>query len=203
MKIFLVRKIIIGIFLVCSINFSKQNNIGKEHVSVSINELMLNDFFLAIGDVRGNGKKKVLGKNVKYDWKVKNPRIEILPNVVNFSADVDIKSGNIKTSSKAKGRLNVRYNSKKNVIEINTSQIKADLSIKLFGSKVKLATIDLSKYYKPSFEFSGPDFNQKIINIEKPNDENKQLQIGTKNHYLKIIRGKIIVTSDVVFTVLE
>ena len=94
-------------------------------------------------------------------------------------------------------------NSKKNVIEINTSQIKADLSIKLFGSKVKLATIDLSKYYKPSFEFSGPDFNQKIINIEKPNDENKQLQIGTKNHYLKIIRGKIIVTSDVVFTVLE
>ena len=203
MKIFLVRKIIIGIFLVCSINFSKQNNIGKEHVSVSINELMLNDFFLAIGDVRGNGKKKVLGKNVKYDWKVKNPRIEILPNVVNFSADVDIKSGNIKTSSKAKGRLNVRYNSKKNVIEINTSQIKADLSIKLFGSKVKLATIDLSKYYKPSFEFSGPDFNQKIINIEKPNDENKKLQIGTKNHYLKIIRGKIIVTSDVVFTVLE
>ena len=203
MKIFLFRKIIIGISIVFSISLSKQSNNAKEHVSVSINELMLNDFFLAIGDVQGSGKKKVLGKNVKYDWKVKNPRIEILPNVANFSADVDIRSGNIKTSSKAKGRLNVRYNSKKNVIEINTSQIKADLSIKLFGSKVKLATIDLSKYYKPSFEFSGPDFNQKIISIEKPNGEKKQLQIGTKNHHLKIKRGKIIVTSDVVFTVLK
>ena len=66
--------------------------------------------------------------------------------------------------------------------------------------KVKLATLDLSKYYNPTFEFPGPALSQKTIEIDKPDGTKKILNIGTENQNLVVEQGKITVYSDVVFT---
>ena len=72
--------------------------------------------------------------------------------------------------------------------------------MKLLGQKVKLATLDLSKYYNPTFEFAGPELSQKTIEIDKPDGTKKILNIGTENQNLVVEQGKITVYADVIFT---
>ena len=192
--------IVVLTFLVISLCFSQDTNPAGHSISVSIDQSMLNNFFNAIGEVKGKGSTKVLGKKVKYNWKVKNPRITIEPGAAIFKADVQIKSGKIKSTPKATSKLDISYVKEKNLIKIKTKKIKVDLKLKLFGKKVKLATIDLSKYYNPTFEFPGPTLNQKSIEIDKPDGSKKTLNIGMENQNLVVENGKITVYSDVKFS---
>ena len=192
--------IVVLTFLVISLCFSQDTNPARQSISVSIDQSMLNNFFNAIGEVKGKGSTKVLGKKVKYNWKVKNPRITIEPGAAIFKADVQIKSGKIKSTPKATSKLDISYVKEKNLIKIKTKKIKVDLKLNLFGKKVKLATIDLSKYYNPTFEFPGPTLNQKSIEIDKPDGSKKTLNIGMENQNLVVENGKITVYSDVKFS---
>ena len=192
--------IVVLTFLTLSLCFSQDKNPAGQSISVSIDQSMLNNFFNAIGEVKGKGSTKVLGKKVKYNWKVKNPRITIEPGAAIFKADVQIKSGKIKSTPKATSKLDISYVKEKNLIKIKTKKIKVDLKLNLFGKKVKLATIDLSKYYNPTFEFPGPTLNQKSIEIDKPDGSKKTLNIGMKNQNLVVENGKITVYSDVKFS---
>ena len=192
--------IVVLTFLVISLCFSQDTNPAGHSISVSIDQSMLNNFFNAIGEVKGKGSTKVLGKKVKYNWKVKNPRITIEPGAAIFKADVQIKSGKIKSTPKATSKLDISYVKEKNLIKIKTKKIKVDLKLNLFGKKVKLATIDLSKYYNPTFEFPGPTLNQKSIEIDKPDGSKKTLNIGMENQNLVVENGKITVYSDVKFS---
>ena len=192
--------IVVLTFLTISLCFSQNTNPAGQSISVSIDQSMLNNFFNAIGEVKGKGSTKVLGKKVKYNWKVKNPRITIEPGAAIFKADVQIKSGKIKSTPKATSKLDVSYVKEKNLIKIKTKKIKVDLKLNLFGKKVKLATIDLSKYYNPTFEFPGPTLNQKSIEIDKPDGSKKTLNIGMENQNLVVENGKITVYSDVKFS---
>ena len=79
-------------------------------------------------------------------------------------------------------------------------KLKVDLTKKLLGQKVILATLDLSKYYNPTLEFAGPALSQKTIEIDKPDGIKKILNIGTENQNLVVEQGKITVYSDVVYT---
>ena len=193
-------KIVVLTFLTISLCFSQNTNPAGKSISVSIDQSMLNNFFNAIGEVKGKGSTKVLGKKVKYNWKVKNPRITIEPGAAIFKADVQIKSGKIKSTPKATSKLDISYVKEKNLIKIKTKKIKVDLKLNLFGKKVKLATIDLSKYYNPTFEFPGPTLNQKSIEIDKPDGSKKTLNIGMENQNLVVENGKITVYSDVKFS---
>lgn len=192
--------IVVLTFLTISLCFSQNTNPAGQSISVSIDQSMLNNFFNAIGEVKGKGSTKVLGKKVKYNWKVKNPRITIEPGAAIFKADVQIKSGKIKSTPKATSKLDISYVKEKNLIKIKTKKIKVDLKLNLFGKKVKLATIDLSKYYNPTFEFPGPTLNQKSIEIDKPDGSKKTLNIGMENQNLVVENGKITVYSDVKFS---
>ena len=192
--------IVVLTFLTISLCFSQNTNPATQSISVSIDQSMLNNFFNAIGEVKGKGSTKVLGKKVKYNWKVKNPRITIEPGAAIFKADVQIKSGKIKSTPKATSKLDISYVKEKNLIKIKTKKFKVDLKINLFGKKVKLATIDLSKYYNPTFEFPGPTLNQKSIEIDKPDGSKKTLNIGIENQNLVVENGKITVYSDVKFS---
>ena len=192
--------IVVLTFLTISLCFSQDTNPATQNISVSIDQSMLNSFFNAIGEVKGKGSTKVIGKKVKYNWKVKNPRITIEPGAAIFKADVQIKSGKIKSTPIATSKLDISYVKEKNLIKIKTKKIKVDLKLNLFGKKVKLATIDLSKYYNPTFEFPGPTLNQKSIEIDKPDGSKKTLNIGMENQNLVVENGKITVYSDVKFS---
>ena len=188
------------LLLMVSSLFSQDAKKDGQHVSVSINESMLNNFFQSIGDVSGEGSTKVLGMEVKYSWKVIEPKVVIEPGSATFNANVQIQSGKIKSTPKATGKLDISYVKEENLIKIKTNKIKVDLMLKIFGKTVKLATVDLSRYYKPTFEFPGPTLNQKNIEIEMPDGTKKVLNINTDNHNLVLEQGKITVYSDIIFS---
>ena len=193
------RKLLLSFltFFTIAVCFSQEEKPAGQNISVSIDESMLNNFFQAVGTVKGKGKK---GKT-KYTWKVKKPKITIEPGSVTFNAKVQIKSGKFKSTPKATGKLDVTYVKEENLIKIKTKKIKVDLYLKLgVLGKVKLATLDLSKYYNPTFEFPGPALSQKTIEIDKPDGTKKILNIGTENQNLEVEQGKITVYSDVIFT---
>ena len=192
-------KKLIFVLIVGSI-FAQDVKKDGQHVSVSINESMLNNFFQSIGDVSGQGSTKVLGKEVKYNWKVIDPKVVIEPGSATFTANVQIKSGKIQSTPKATSKLDISYVKEENLIKIKTNKIKVDLMITLFGKKVKLATLDLSRFYKPAFEFPGPTLNQKNIEIEMPDGTKKVLNINTDNHNLVLEQGIITVYSDIIFS---
>ena len=121
--------IVVLTFLTISLCFSQNINPAGQSISVSIDQSMLNNFFNAIGEVKGKGSTKVLGKKVKYNWKVKNPRITIEPGAAIFKADVQIKSGKIKSTPKATSKLDISYVKEKNLIKIKTKKIKVDLKL--------------------------------------------------------------------------
>ena len=190
---------IILVYSFTNMFFSQESTINDHHVSLTINETMLNNFLLSIGQVKGKGSKKVLGKKINYNWEVTEPKIRIEPGKALFSANILIRSGKVKSTSKSESELDVNYSYEENIIKISFNEIKTDLGLKLFGKKIKLVTIDLSKYYKPSFEFSGPEINQKSIVINKPDGAEITLDIGIHNQNLVLEKEKIMMYSNVSF----
>ena len=189
---------LIGVILMLALNVS-ENPFAQsvnQHVSVSIHEDLINSYFGSIGEISGKGSKKVLGNKVKYTWKVKNPNIKIESGIASFNAKVDIKAGKIKATKKAKGELDISYLKEKNVIKLKTKEIKVKLTFKMLGQKVSIGTIDLSKYYKPSFEFAGPQPIQNQLEIEMPDKTKKIINVESVNEKLVLEENKITVYSD-------
>ena len=178
---------------------AKDHKIHEHHVSVSISEQMLNNFLVSIGEVSGRGSKDILGKELRYSWKVSEPKISINTEKVIFSANLNIKSGKISSTSKTESELSVEYSVDENLIKIYSKEISTDLKINLFGKHIKLATIDLSNSYRPSFEFSGPEINQKSFVIDKPDGSKVSLNLDIQNQALLLNEGKITVFSNVIF----
>ena len=146
--------IVVLTFLTISLCFSQNTNPAGQSISVSIDQSMLNNFFNAIGEVKGKGSTKVLGKKVKYNWKVKNPRITIEPGAAIFKADVQIKSGKIKSTPKATSKLDISYVKEKNLIKIKTKKIKVDL-YKIDQNRKKITSVTLNDDLM--LDFFGPD----------------------------------------------
>ena len=63
-------KNVFAIILILALNVS-ENSFSQsvnQHVSVSIHEDLINNYFVSIGEISGKGSKKVLGGKVKYTW---------------------------------------------------------------------------------------------------------------------------------------
>ena len=189
---------LIGVILMLALNVS-ENPFAQsvnQHVSVSIHEYLINNYFVSIGEISGKGSKKVLGGKVKYTWKVKDPNINIESGTATFNAKVDLKAGKINATKKAKGKLDITYIKEKNVIKLKTKEIKVKLTFKMLGQKVNIGTIDLSNYYKPSFEFAGPQPIQNQIEFELPDKTKKIINIESVNEKLILEENRITVYSD-------
>ena len=62
--------ILVLTYLIISLSFSQDTNPASQSISVSIDQSMLNSFFNAIGEVKGKGSTKVIGKIFYYGKKL-------------------------------------------------------------------------------------------------------------------------------------
>ncbi|MFA4838540.1 MAG: hypothetical protein WC703_03590 [Candidatus Neomarinimicrobiota bacterium] len=169
---------------------------APRHVGVSIHESMINAFFNSIGPVTGTGKKA----DIKYEWTVIDPEVDIEPGIAHFYAKVKIEAGVFKTTEDAKGQVDIQYIRETNRIRIQVREAKVKLFFRLFGKEIPIGTIDIAKYYRPAFEFAGPQPIQKEISIDLPDGSVKVMSISTQNETLLLEQDKVSVYSDLVFT---
>lgn len=185
------KLLLVGAFLLV---FSPQ--LFASSASVIIHENTVNEYLKAIGTISGKGTHK----GVKYTWYVKNAHIQIKKDNATFIANAEVKAAGFKQGSKVKGNVDMVYDKVKNRIAIKVNKVIFNIYIKVLGAKVKVASLDLAKYYKPKFEFAGPQPIQKQVTMDLPNGKKRTIDISSYNHQLVLANQKIIVNSDVKFT---
>ena len=84
--------------------------------SVSLHENTINKVLGVIGDIHGNSDYEVLLLKGKYDWIIKNSKINIRPDSSNFVCDAFVKLGIFKYKTKVVGFVKISYNDEKNKI---------------------------------------------------------------------------------------
>ncbi|MCH7612547.1 MAG: hypothetical protein IIB95_00425 [Candidatus Marinimicrobia bacterium] len=174
--------------------FSSQGLAGD--VTVTISEKTVNEFIAAIGPIKGSGKKR----GIKYTWKVKKAEIDFEPGSAQFIALVDLKAGPFKTSNTVKSKVIVTYDSESNKIKMKVEKAIYKIYIKILGKKIKVGEVDIAKYYKPKFEFNGPEPVQSVVEVATGKNKVRIIKVTTTNSQLTIEKDRIRTSVDLVYS---
>jgi hypothetical protein len=179
--------------------FSTTGPAQPSDATVVIHQNTLNGFLNAIGPIGGKDKYNVLGTHGDYIWTLRNPRIELRPNQARFIADADIRIGPLSYGSAASGNVEVLFHPESNRISVKVLQATFEVYIKIFGKKIHVTNIDAARYYKPEFEFSGPQPIQASVDVALPDGSKKTIFIKPVTQNLAIEQERIVVTSNLAF----
>jgi len=161
-------------------------------VSVVITEKTVNDFIGKVGPVSGKGKSK----GISYKWNVKTASFDFEEGAATFNATVDLDAGVFKFSDKVQSKVNVSYDAEKNKITMEVEEAIFKIYIKVLGKKTKVGQVDIAKYYKPKFEFNGPQPIQNIIEMEVGNNQVRVIAVSMVSSELMIEKDQITVSAN-------
>jgi hypothetical protein len=172
----------------------------QSDAAVVVYQSTLNGFLAAVGPVSGTDDFNVLGMKGKYRWTVKNPHIEIKPDHAQLIGDADVRVGPIAYGTMVTGDVMVYYNQELNRISVKVLRASFEVYTKIFGKKIHITDVDISKYYRPEFEFAGPQPMQPNVTVNLPNGTTKTIFITPVNQNLRLEENRIVVSSDLQFT---
>jgi hypothetical protein len=180
-------------FTVFSVTLTAQS------VSVIITEATVNDFLAAVGPVKGKGTG---AQKINYSWTVTNPTVNFEPESAGFKAKIKVKTKIITFDDKVKGRLAVDYNAAANKIQMQVVEARFAIRVNLLGKKVKIATIDIGKYYKPKFEFNGPEPVQQQVEMDVGDGTVRVVQVTASGRQIVTEKDQLRVSVDLAYTAL-
>jgi len=123
----------------------------------------------------------------------------LLPNQSRFIADASIHIGPLSYGSVANGNVEVLFHQETNRISVKVLQASFEVYFKIFGKKIHITDIDAARYYKPEFEFSGPQPIQASVDVALPDGSKKTIFIKPVAQNLVIEQERIVVSSQLVF----
>lgn len=199
----------LSLFLLISYAFSNDFD-----ARIIINQSALNKFLEAVGPLtyKGNFSKKSMNLLIDYSWTVQNPSIQIHPEKAVFKADVSIEVGPVKKGSfnilsspfkyptTAKGVVEIKYNENSNRISVKVKEVSFEVSVNILGQKVHVTDVDISQFYRPEFEFNGPQPIQKTIETKTPDGKIKTFKIIARPRMI-LEEGQIVVSTPVNFEI--
>ena len=169
------------------------------HVSLVIHEDLLNDFFKAMGKIKGNGR----GASIDYSWELKKPRIDINVHEALFSAKINAKTDLFSITKDVKGTVDVTYDKSDNIIQIVVDRADVILDFDLFGNNVVLAEIDIAKYFSKPLRLDGPKSFDNQIDYTLPTGEKKKMSVTTKSYELILVEDAIQLITTLDFNTIE
>ncbi len=169
--------------------------------SIVIRQHSLNKFLAAIGDIEKTEPFNVSGIKGEFHWLVQNPRLKLQPNKAKFEADVTVslKSPRLSYSTPAYGEVSVVYDNVSNRINIKVEKVAFEVAFTLFGKRVKITEVDISRFYRIEFAFPGPKPFETSVDVSMPDNSKKKIKIEAKP-VLTIEDEKIVVGSEMVYT---
>jgi len=191
-KIFLV---VVALVTLCHWGLAQPSD-----ASVVVRESTLNKFLTAIGPISGKEQFKVLSIKGEYVWTLRNPRIELRPNQARFIADANVRVGPLSYGSVASGDVEVKYHPETNRISMKVLKAEFEVYTKIFGKKIHITNIDAAKFYRPEFEFAGPQPVQPMVDVALPGGAKKTIYIAPVSQDLHLEQNQIVVTSQLVFS---
>ena len=168
--------------------------------SVIVHQSTLNKFMTAVGPISGTEPYNVLGMKGNYTWTLQNARIELKPNQARFIADANVKVGPVAYGSVASGDVEVKYHPETNRISMKVLKAEFEVYTKIFGKKIHITNIDAAKFYRPEFEFAGPQPVEPKVDVALPGGARKTIFIAPVSQNLHLEQDQIVVTSQLVFS---
>lgn len=170
-----------------------------QSVSVIITEKTVNDFLAAVGPVKGEGKG---AQNIKYTWTVNKPGVDFEPGAAGFKANVKVVTKIVTFTDRVNGRLAVDYDAPSNKIRMQVVEAKLPIYVKIFGKKVKLATVDIGRYYRPRFEFNGPEPVQQEVEIDVGGGIKRKVSVTAGGRQIVLEKDQVKVSVDLTYAAL-
>ena len=168
--------------------------------TVIVHQNTLDGFLNAVGPISGKDQYNILGVKGEYTWTLTNARIELAPDKAQFFADASVKAGVLSYGSGATGGVDVKYDQQTNRISVKVLKAEFEVYTKIFGKKIHITNIDAAKFYKPEFEFAGPQPVQPSVNVKLPDDSIKTIYIAPVSQNMRIEQQQIVVTSMLKFS---
>lgn len=165
---------------------------------VVISENVLNQFMNAVGPISRTEKFSVSKINGQYTWTVKNPKVTITTDKVRFQADAGIKVISFNYDTTAVGDVEVKYDAAANKISVKVLKAAVQIYINLFGKKINITEVDISKFYRMQFEFSGPKPLQSSVDVTLPDGKVRTVTV-TSTAQMALENGQIVVGTDLEF----
>jgi len=190
----------ISLIVILTLSFNLHAQTAPEpDATVIVHQNTLNSFMKAVGPISGEKDFSVAGAKGKYHWTVKDAIITIAPGAARLTANAKVKVGPFDYDSGVKGEVAVKYNQEANLISVKVQKAEFEVYTKLLGKKIHIADVDISQFYRPEFEFAGPQPVQSQISVALPDGSTKIVYIKTVDHKMELRTEKIVVTSTVVF----
>lgn len=176
---------------------------------MAINQSVLNKFLSAIGPLSYQNSVNVKDylKDIKflpiqkidYKWTVSNPRIAIKPDKAIFMADVVVNSAGVNFPTTAQGVVEIKYDDASNIISVKVLKVAFEVAVTVFKQKIHITDVDISQFYRPEFQFSGPQPIQKSVDVKMPDNTVRTLYLTAKPR-LTLEEGQLVVSTGVDFS---
>ena len=169
------------------------NNIS--HISLSLNENMINEFLKGILPIRDKGTALL----VTYNWELVEPRLDIEKDTALFFSDVKLSVGPVETIKKIEGWVSVDFDKEINKIILKIQDAKVILDINLFGKDIVLTELDIASYFSTPFKLNGPEPISSNIEYKLPNGEIRKVSCKTEKSELYLVKDAIEVLTTLEF----
>ena len=190
------KKIIIHILFLCSIGFMQDEQLSNYHISLSLHENLINDFFANMGVIEGKGDTAV----GSYNWKLVEPRIDIEEDTILFFSKVRLSVGELKTYKDVKGWVSATYNQEINKVILQIEKAEVILDIDIFGKNYVITELDIAHYFDKPFRLDGPQPMSDHIEFSLPNGSKREIKIATNQSYMVLIKDAILIKTSLDFT---
>jgi len=190
------KKIIIHILFFCSFVLSQDEQPSNYHISLSLHENLINDFFINMGAIEGKGETAI----GSYDWKLVEPRIDIEEDTILFFSKVRLSVGDLKTYKEVKGWVSATYNQDINKVILKIEEAKVILDINIFGKNFVITDLDIAHYFDKPFKLDGPQPMSDRIEFNLPNGSKREIVVGTGQSYMVLTKDAILVRTLLQFS---
>ena len=190
------KKIIIHILFLCSIGFMQDEQLSNYHISLSLHENLINDFFANMGVIDGKGETAI----GSYNWKLVEPRIDIEEDTILFFSKVRLSVGELKTYKDVKGWVSATYNQEINKVILQIEKAEVILDIDIFGKNYVITELDIAHYFDKPFRLDGPQPMSDHIEFSLPNGSKREIKIATNQSYMVFIKDAILIKTSLDFS---
>ena len=184
----MIKNSLLYIILLFSFLFT-QNDTLNYHISLSLHEELINDFFKGMGDISGKGETPI----GSYQWKLLEPKIDIEEDTILFVSKVRLSVGDMKTHKDVKGWVSAVFNEETNKVELKIEEAKVILDLDIFGKNVVLTELDIAHYFSKPFKLNGPQAMKEHIEFNLPNGNVRKIKVSKKESRMYLKKNVIIV----------
>ena len=190
------RTVILYIIIFFSALNSQENQLENYHISLTLHEDLINDFFKNMGDIEGEGNAAI----TSYKWKLIEPRIDIEEDTILFFSRIRLSVGDFKTHKDVKGWVSASYNQETNKVQLKIEEAKVILDIDIFGKNIVLTELDIAHYFSKPFNLNGPQPMSEHIEFNLPSGEVREIKVGTNQSYMVLKKDAILVKTSLNFS---